>query len=166
VDDKKLIDSWGEPGVRNDTGTLLLEAGRKVKIVMEARGGRTAKLAWASASLKSQVIPRTRLFLPDGNGNGLQGDYFDGLDLRTKRLTRTDGKVEFDWAQRGPFPLDSKQRSFELLLEIPGGSYTVDWVNPKTGTVDKSVNFSHAGGSRSLGSPLFTDDVALRILRQ
>lgn len=166
VDDRKLIDSWGEAGVRNDTGTLALEAGKKVKIVMEARGGRTAKLAWSSASLKSQVIPKTRLFLPDGNGNGLQGDYFDGLDLRTKRITRTDGKVEFDWAQRGPFPLDAKQRSFELLLEIPGGSYTVDWVNPKTGAVDKSVNFSHAGGSRSLGSPLFTDDVALRILRQ
>jgi hypothetical protein len=166
VDDRKLIDSWGEPGVRNDGASLALEAGKKVKIIMEARGGRTARLAWSSASLKSQVIPKARLFLPDGNGNGLQGDYFDGLDLRTKRITRTDGNVEFDWAQRGPFALDSKQRSFELLIEIPSGSYTVDWVNPKTGAVDKSVNFSHAGGSRSLGSPLFTDDVALRILRQ
>jgi hypothetical protein len=32
--------------------------------------------------------------------------------------------------------------------------------------VVKSQTFSHAGGSRSLGSPLFSEDVALRIRRQ
>src|SRR6185436_10113037 len=48
VDDKKLIDTWGDPAVKEDSGTLALQAGKKVKIVMEARGGRVAKLAWAS----------------------------------------------------------------------------------------------------------------------
>jgi hypothetical protein len=166
VDDKKLVDTWGEAALRDESGTLALQAGKKVQIVMEARGGRAAKLSWSSASQKKQILPKARLFLPDGSTGGIQGDYFDGRELRTKRLTRTDPKVEFDWAQRGPFPFDTRERSFDLLIDIPAGSYAADWVNPKTGAVDKSVNFSHAGGGRSLGSPLFSEDLALRIKRQ
>jgi hypothetical protein len=164
VDEKKLVDNWGEAGLKSETAWITLKAGRKVKVVMEARGGRAAKLSWASLSQKKEIIPKTRLWLPDGSGNGLQADYFDGPDLRSKRVTRKDEKIDFDWAQRGPFPLDTKQRSFEALIDIPAGSYSVEWVNPKTGVVDKSVNFSHAGGGRSLASPLFSEDVALRII--
>jgi hypothetical protein len=166
VDDKKLVDTWGEPALRDESGTLALQAEKRVKIVMEARGGRAAKLSWSSASQKKQVIPKARLFLPDGTTSGLQGDYFDGRDLRTKHLTRTDPTVEFDWAQRGPFPFDAREHGFDFLIDIAPGSYTADWVNPKTGAVDKSVSFSHAGGGRSLGSPLFSEDLALRIRRQ
>lgn len=166
VDDRKLVDTWGEPSVKEDTGTIALQAGRKVKIVMEVRGGRTAKVAWSSARQKKQVIPKERLFLPEGAAGGLQGDYFEGRELRTRKMTRTDSKMEFDWAQRGPFPFETRERSFDLLIDLPAGSYTADWINPKTGVVDKSANFSHAGGGRSLASPLFSEDVALRIRRQ
>lgn len=166
VDDRKLVDTWGDAAMKEDSGSIALKAGKKVKIVMEARGGRAAKLAWSSASQKKQIIPKVRLFLPDGSSSGLQADYFEGRDLRTKKLTKTVDKIEFDWAQRGPFPFDTRERSFDLLIELPAGSYTADWVNPKTGAVDKSVNFSHSGGGRSLGSPLFSEDVALRIKRQ
>jgi len=166
VDDKKLVDTWGEAALRNESASIALQAGRKVKIVMEARGGRAAKLGWSSASQKKEIVPKNRLWLPDGTANGLQGDYFDGNDLRTKRLTRSDAKVDFDWAQRGPFPLDTRNRSFDVLLDLSAGTYAVDWVNPKTGAVDKSMSFSHAGGSRSIPSPLFSEDVALRITRQ
>jgi len=166
VDDRKLVDTWGEAALRNESASIALQAGRKVKIVMEARGGRSVKLAWSSASQKKEIVPKARLWLPDGNGNGLQGDYFDGVDLRTRRLTRTDAKMDFDWAQRGPFPLDTRNRSFDVLIDLPAGTYAVDWVNPKTGAVDKSMNFSHAGGGRSIPSPLFSEDVALRITRQ
>jgi hypothetical protein len=140
--------------------------GAKPKIVLETRGGRAAKLSWSSLSVQKQVIPKTRLLLPDGAPGGLQGDYFEDLDLRTRRLTRTDAKIDFDWAQRGPFPFDERKRGFDVLIDVQAGSYTADWVNPKTGAVDKSQNFSHSGGARSLGSPLFSEDVALRIRRQ
>ena len=166
VDDRKLVDTWGEAEVRNESASIALPANRKAKIVMEVRGGRVAKLAWASASQKKEIVPKSRLWLPDGTANGLQGDYFDGIDLRAKRLTRNDGKVDFDWAQRGPFPLDARMRSFDVLVDLGSGTYTADWVNPKTGAIDKSMNFSHAGGGRSLPSPLFSEDVALRITRQ
>jgi hypothetical protein len=166
VDDRKLLDSWGEAAMRSESASIALQAGRKTRIVMEARGGRAARLSWSSASQKKEIVPKNRLWLPDGTANGLEGDYFDGNDLRTKRLTRTDAKVDFDWAQRGPFPFDTRTRSFEVLLDLPAGTYAVDWVNPRTGAVDKSQNFSHAGGGRSIASPLFSEDVALRILRQ
>jgi hypothetical protein len=166
VDNKKLADTWGEAGVREEGGTLNLVAGQRVKVVMECRGGREAKLAWSGAGQKKQTIPKERLFLPDGVAGGLQGDYFEDADLRTRRLTRTDARVEFDWAQRGPFPFETRQHSFNVLLDVASGSYTADWLNPRTGAIDKSQNFSHSGGSRSLNSPLFSEDVALRITRQ
>ncbi|MBV8878759.1 MAG: hypothetical protein JO332_02235, partial [Planctomycetaceae bacterium] len=166
IDNKKLVDTWGEAGVREETGTLGVVAGQKVRVVFESHGGRSAKLSWSSASQKRQVIPKTHLFQPDGAAGGLQGDYFEDGDLRTKRFTRVDPKVEFDWSQKGPFPLDSRQRSFEVLLEVQAGSFTADWVNPKTGAIDKSQNFSTSGGARMLNSPLFSEDVALRLRRQ
>jgi hypothetical protein len=166
VDNRKLVDTWGEAGVREESGTLNLIAGQRVKVVMECRGGRTAALAWSGPSQKKQTIPKNHLLLPDGVAGGLQGDYFEDSDLRTKRLTRTDAKIEFDWAQKGPFPLEARPRSFEVLVDVGAGSYIADWINPKTGAIDKSQNFSHSGGGRSLGSPLFSEDVALRIKRQ
>jgi hypothetical protein len=166
IDNKKLVDTWGEAGVKEESGTLNLVAGQKVKVVMESRGGRAAKLGWSCASQNRQIVPKTRLYLPDGPSGGLQGDYFEDADLRTKRLTRTDAKMDFDWAQKGPFPLETRQHSFEVLLDVSSGTYTADWMNPKTGAIDKSQNFSHPGGARSLDSPLFSEDVALRIRRQ
>jgi hypothetical protein len=166
VDNRKLVDTWGEPGVKEESGTLNLVAGQKVKVVVESRGGLTAKLAWSGPSQKKQTPAKARLFEPDGSAGGLQGDYFEDADLRTKKLSRVDAKIEFDWSQKGPFPLDSRQRGFEALIDVQAGSYTADWVNPKTGSIDKSQNFSTSGGSRALGSPLFSEDVALRIKRQ
>jgi hypothetical protein len=63
-------------------------------------------------------------------------------------------------------PPAAKESTVELSLDLPGGAYAAEWVNPRTGTVDKSERFDHAGGSRGLASPAFTEDVALRILRR
>jgi hypothetical protein len=53
----------------------------------------------------------------------------------------------------------------QLVVELPKGNYTAEWVNTKTGQVDKKETFEHSAGSRTLGSPKYVDDVALRILR-
>jgi len=52
-----------------------------------------------------------------------------------------------------------------LVLELPAGTYTAEWVNTKTGNVDKQETFQQAGASRTLRSPEYVDDIALRILR-
>ncbi len=54
----------------------------------------------------------------------------------------------------------------KLSLNLPAGHYRADWVNTKTGTVDKNETFQHDGGAKSLASPEFVVDVALSIKHQ
>ena len=53
----------------------------------------------------------------------------------------------------------------ELALDLPRGSYRAEWVNTKTGAVDKAEDFDHGGGTRELASPAYDEDVALRVQR-
>jgi hypothetical protein len=53
----------------------------------------------------------------------------------------------------------------ELLVDLPAGSYRAEWVNTKTGGVDKEERFDHAGGNRRLVSPDYAEDIALRVKR-
>jgi len=53
-----------------------------------------------------------------------------------------------------------------LVLDLPAGKYLADWLNTKTGEVEKREEFYHNGGERRLSSPKFTEDVALRVLSQ
>jgi len=51
----------------------------------------------------------------------------------------------------------------KLLVELPKGNYRIEWINTKTGKVDKNETFQHIGGNRTLASPKYIDDIALRI---
>jgi hypothetical protein len=51
----------------------------------------------------------------------------------------------------------------DLVLALSGGAYRAEWVNTKTGKVDKKETFQHAGGNRTLHSPEYVDDIAVRI---
>jgi len=54
----------------------------------------------------------------------------------------------------------------ELTLDLPKGQYSAEWINVATGGVLHTESFGHAGGSRVLGSPRFTDGVALRLVNR
>jgi hypothetical protein len=51
----------------------------------------------------------------------------------------------------------------ELELELPANSYEAEWINPKSGRIDKTETFRHAGGRRTLASPAYSEDIALRL---
>jgi hypothetical protein len=51
----------------------------------------------------------------------------------------------------------------ELALELPAGEYKAEWVNTKTGQIEKVESFQHAGGSHTLSVPKYTDEIAVRI---
>jgi hypothetical protein len=53
----------------------------------------------------------------------------------------------------------------ELIVELPKGEYRAEWLNTKTGNVDKKETFRHDEGNRTLRSPKYTDDIALGIKR-
>ena len=50
-----------------------------------------------------------------------------------------------------------------VTLAITAGSYRAEWINTKTGNIDKSEEFTHAGGNRTIASPNYSDDMALRV---
>jgi hypothetical protein len=54
----------------------------------------------------------------------------------------------------------------ELSLELPAGDYNAEWVNPRTGRVEKTETFRHEGGDRTLASPVYSEDIALRVARR
>ncbi|MHC4751777.1 MAG: putative collagen-binding domain-containing protein [Planctomycetota bacterium] len=52
----------------------------------------------------------------------------------------------------------------QLVVELPEGKYKAEWLNTKTGDIDKKETFEHPGGNRTLHSPKYEDDIALRIV--
>jgi dienelactone hydrolase len=54
----------------------------------------------------------------------------------------------------------------QLVLDLPAGDYEAEWVKTKTGGVETAQLFNHAGGNRTLASPQYSEDVALRLMRR
>jgi hypothetical protein len=52
-----------------------------------------------------------------------------------------------------------------LELELPPGKYRSEWVDTKTGETAKAETVTHPGGDRTISSPPFANDIALRIVR-
>lgn len=52
-----------------------------------------------------------------------------------------------------------------LTLDLPAGAYRAEWIDAKTGSTAGSESFQHSGASKSLLSPVFANDIALRVTR-
>jgi hypothetical protein len=53
-----------------------------------------------------------------------------------------------------------------LEIAMPAGKYRAEWINTKTGAMDKKEDFEHDGGTMHLVSPSYQEDTALRVRRQ
>jgi hypothetical protein len=51
----------------------------------------------------------------------------------------------------------------DLLLVLPAGRYRAEWLNTRTGAVDKAEEVDHKGGGVTLVSPDYDEDIALGI---
>lgn len=51
----------------------------------------------------------------------------------------------------------------EVTLTVPPGRYLAQWVNPRTGAVDREQTLQHPGGDAALMSPPYEQDIALRL---
>ena len=52
-----------------------------------------------------------------------------------------------------------------LVFNLPSGTYSGQWIDTKTGAVAGTVtDFTHTGGQRTLVSPTYSEDIALRIV--
>jgi hypothetical protein len=57
------------------------------------------------------------------------------------------------------------ERRVDVAVMLPPGRYDATWVSPLSGQAVLRESVAHAGGTRTLRSPAFTADVALRIVR-
>jgi len=53
-----------------------------------------------------------------------------------------------------------------LMLNLPGGTYRADWVDPASGKVLGTETFNHQGGDRAFNTSEHAVDMALRIKRE
>jgi hypothetical protein len=51
----------------------------------------------------------------------------------------------------------------ELAVELPRGAYRAEWVNTKTGRVEKQESFRQEDAAHTLQAPPYVDDLALRL---
>jgi hypothetical protein len=58
----------------------------------------------------------------------------------------------------------SGRSSLALGLELPPGTYRAEWVDTRTGAVDKGEDLEHGGGRVTLQSPVYDEDIALRVV--
>jgi hypothetical protein len=54
----------------------------------------------------------------------------------------------------------------ELTLELPAGTYVLEWVHPATGEILGNESFRHDRGTRTVRTPEHNVDIALRLKRQ
>ena len=52
----------------------------------------------------------------------------------------------------------------KLTLDLPAGDYEAEWINTKTGQTENEDAFRHRGGDKTLTSPTFSSDIALRVV--
>ena len=53
----------------------------------------------------------------------------------------------------------------QLQIKLPQGQYKAEWIDTKTGKIDRAESLRHDGGTHSLDAPRYSDDIALRIVR-
>jgi hypothetical protein len=71
-------------------------------------------------------------------------------------------------AQKGSayaFYISGGSRS-DLVLDLPAGRYRAEWINTRTGNVDRAEDLDHGGGRVTLQSPDYIEDIALRVVTQ
>ncbi len=98
VNGKKLIDNWTDHPVKEDRGTITLQAGKKYDIKLEYyenRGKAVCQLRWGSTSQAKQVVPMAQLFSANTNARQadqhLEGSNTQDVNLRIYPNPSTDG---------------------------------------------------------------------------
>ena len=173
INSQAIATNWTSHAEQEESGSIALKAGLKYDLRLEyfqSGGNSSMKLLWSSPSQPQEIIPPSRLYTPDGRDHGLQGRYFTGRNFDLLKLSRNDANVDFDWTGNSPLGAAVKPASTnltsDLTVDLPPGTYRAEWISPVTGLVQRDEKFSHTGGTRSLPSPAYNDDIALRIKKQ
>jgi len=118
---------------------------------------------------------------PGGGGHTLQAQlsilkkFIDSFDFVHMHPDHSDIKAVgnaakiYALAQPGKayaVYVDGGGPSTTLLCNVPAGRYHAEWIDTLTGAISKTEDVSHAGGILTLASPPYSEDIALRLVRQ
>jgi len=53
-----------------------------------------------------------------------------------------------------------------LRLALPAGHYHAEWLNPRSGEIEKREDLDADGGTVSIASPAYAEDIGLRVRRR
>jgi hypothetical protein len=171
VDGKLLIDDWTGHPARENSGQLALKGGERYFLELEyfqLIAGAEVRLSWSSSSQSREIIPRSLLSRPDGSSNGLKGEYYYDLNFNQLAMTRYDNEVNFNWSGTSPFQINDDPSEIRpvLILDLPAGRYTAQWLDTATAKNIRSENFKHKGGSKTMPLPSYSEGIALGIKRK
>ncbi len=101
-------------------------------------------------------------------GGVLRSGAPDGAAVRVLAAEGKEYALYLDHARgrRGQTPryvVDSTPHTAPLVLELPAGRYLAEWIDTKTGRTARREDFAHPGGPRTLVSPEYSEDIALRV---
>lgn len=168
VNGQKLVDDWTDHGEKEDTGKLMLEAGKRYAVKLEYfyNGGQgVSKLWWTPPGGKKEPVPANAFRLPDKDAWGLRGEYFRGTDLKNAWATRDDGTINFAWGVKPPFSGKAEDGATALQIALPAGRWTGEWINTKSGKVLLAAELN-GGQTSTLGAPAYEQDIALRLSKR
>ncbi len=117
---------------------------------------------------------------PGGGGHSLQTqlkhlkDFIHGFDFIRMKPDSSVVKGVPEGAKAYALVEEGKQYAIyveggtqgDLTLEAPAGRYRAEWLDPRTGQLDKTENVRHTGGAMTLASPPYEEDIALRAVRR
>lgn len=123
INDQLVIDKWINDWDVTYSGEITLNAGEKYSIKIEyfeENGGANIKFEWSSALQPREIVPTSQLFsrqasIVEGDGTGLTGNYFNGVNFNTPVGTRVDPIVSFYWGEGSP------------MNGVSNDSYSIRW---------------------------------------
>ena len=169
INDELLIDNSRDHALKEDTVSLEVQEGRKLRVRLECYnlgGDSVSRLLWSRSGFDKQAIPASSLTAPDGKPGGLTGDYFHDRKMTKLSLSRLDSTIDFDWPKEKPFPTDGLGKPLDVRLDLPSGDYRAEWLEPSSGKIPAVEKFQHAGGEKVLVAPAFSEDMALKLTRR
>jgi hypothetical protein len=167
IDNKLIIDNWKAHSSMEDTAGIELKSGQKYDLKLEyyqGSGNPIMDLLWTLPGKKREAVSAENFFLTDTAAQGLKLEYYSGTSFDTLKKVGYVDKISVSDDPAKLFE-NFKKRLTVIKLQLPAGKYLVEWHDTKTGEIAKKETLNHSGGDADFSSPLFLDDIALKIIK-
>jgi hypothetical protein len=111
----------------------------------------------ASAQVLAQAGQSYALYIHHGHSRVSEQQLSD-LDRGIADDLDLSGKT--NW-----YVVDANRRELKLQLDLPPGTYLVNWLNTKTGSIDRKQTVEAVTRATTVVSPAYSEDIALRLER-